>query len=181
MIQTDPDAYSTHQVPLIAAVLQTKGPVIEFGMGHYTTPLLHQLCCNNRMLFSIEASREYAEQFEYLRTPRHAIIYVENHDWTQADRILDKISDRWGVVFVDHGDMEARAPAILKFKDRAELIVVHDSNVRTEEGKSAYDYDEAFALFTHRYEYTPYIIHTMVLSNIRPFQLLQLHGKDIVR
>jgi hypothetical protein len=133
------------------------------------------------MLFSVEASREYAKQFEYLRTPRHAIIYVENHDWSQADKILDRISDRWGVVFIDHGDVSARARDILRFKDRAEFIVVHDSNVRDKDGVSAYGFDDVFPQFTHRYEYTPYVIHTMVLSQIRPFQLMHLHGKEVVR
>ena len=34
----------THQGVLLAAFLATTGPVIEFGMGHFSTPLLHELC-----------------------------------------------------------------------------------------------------------------------------------------
>ncbi len=41
--------YGTHITPLIAAVLETKGNVIEMGMGDYSTPLLHELIKYKRL------------------------------------------------------------------------------------------------------------------------------------
>lgn len=163
-----PDAYSTHQVPLISAVLQTEGPVVEFGMGHYTTPILHELCFGRKLL-SIEGEPEWAKQFEYLATGSHIHFVVANHKWETADEIVDT-QERYGVAFIDHGDMEYRVRDIRRMANRAEFIVVHDSNV------PGYKYADAFAEFKFCSEYEPNVIHTTVLSNVRAFELRAATG-----
>ena len=37
------DQYATHQRLLVAAVMQTEGPIVEMGCGNYSTPLLVEL------------------------------------------------------------------------------------------------------------------------------------------
>ena len=179
-MDTDPDAYSTHIPILMAAVLRSSGPVIEFGMGHYSTPILHQLC-HNRLLLSVESDAEFGSQFSYMKTERHDICFIPDHDWSAADgavqfAVKSVVDEPWpplGVVFIDHGDVSQRAKDILRFEDLAEYIVIHDSNV------AAYGYEATFPHFKFKYEWMPYVIHTTVLSNFRPFELLQRHGKKV--
>lgn len=166
------DCYSTHQVPLISAVLQTEGPVVEFGMGHYSTPILHELC-KDRPLLSFDASLEWAEQFSYLQSETHQFACCKDHDWTQFDKWVDE-HDHYGVVLIDHGDdVSLRKRDILRLADRATFIVVHDSNV------AAYGFAEVFKQFKYVWEYTPYVLHTTILSNERPFSLQASIGKKI--
>jgi len=163
MSSADIDGYSTHQVPLISAVLQTEGPVIEFGVGNYSTPILHELC-RDRELVSIDADDDWLDQFRYMECGSHRIVKVEPTDWSSTDGFT--CAKRWGVVLIDHGcDLHWRVREIRRQKDNADFIVVHDSNV------AAYGYEEVIPEFQFCYEYTPHILHTLVLSNVRPFAL----------
>ena len=38
------DGHGTHQAVLHAAFHASTGPVVEFGMGYFSTPMLHELC-----------------------------------------------------------------------------------------------------------------------------------------
>jgi len=188
MIQTDPDGYSTHQVPLISAVHQTLGSVIELGMGHYSTPLLHELCAI-RFLLSVDCSLEYAEQFKYLRTSKHWLMKIKYGEWDKVWPEWERQSATWyfesvistklSVVFIDHADQPNRVENVKFFADKAEFIVVHDSNVRDENGVSSYGYDGVFETFKYRYEYCPNVLHTTVLSNFREFKLCAPIGNKV--
>ena len=158
------DPYSTHQVPLIAAVMQTEGPVVEFGLGHYSTPILHELC-RDRYVLSLDASPDWVRNFDHLASDTHNFAVSPDHDWTIFDALVDQVP-QWSVVLIDHGDdVSLRSRDIVRLKDRATFIVVHDSNV------GAYGFDKVTPLFKYVWEYTPYVLHTLVLSNVRPFSL----------
>ena len=168
------DGYSTHQVPLISAVMQTKGAIIELGTGIYSTPLLHEIC-GNRPLLSVDSDPEWLDNFRYLETENHKLLAIENHDWLQSEAYINTLANEGGigVVFVDQGDVEARAVSIAFCADKADIIVVHDSNV------AAYGYPEAFEPFRYMYEYTPHTLHTVVLSNVVDFQLQNEIGYNV--
>ncbi len=171
------DAFSTHIPILMSAIIQSdpKSVVVEFGMGHYSTPMLHELCAD-RMLVSIDNGKEWMTNFEYLRRPNHAMMYVEDpNDWTPADDVLDTLlmpSDAppLGVIFIDNGgDVSNRVKSIKRWGHMAEFVVIHDCNV------AAYGLDEIIPDFKYCYEYKPYVIHTLVLSNTAPFETMADH------
>jgi hypothetical protein len=169
------DAYSTHQPVLVSALLQTTGSVIEFGTGNYSTPLLHQLC-HNRPLLSIDAEPTWLNQFLYLQTGKHEFFLVRDHLWEQANEKIRQFIELNGlpdVVLIDNGDLDYRVYDIKLMANLAKFIVVHDSNVK------AYGYEPEFAKFKYFYEYTPEVIHTVVVSNFAPFELLAKHQPKV--
>ena len=57
-------AWGSHLAPLIGAVASSKGPVIEIGIGHFSTPILHGLCkALHRNLVSLEQDVKWFEMF----------------------------------------------------------------------------------------------------------------------
>lgn len=58
--------------PLVTAVANTKGSVLEFGCGDYSTPLLHAICtAQNRFLLSAESNEAWLRNFLDLATDNH--------------------------------------------------------------------------------------------------------------
>lgn len=157
------DAYATH-IPLIArCFLQTDGPVLELGCGEYSTLLLHELCQNTgRPLVTIDCDKDWMDRFTDLSLEgmfTHEFICVgmteefkktgqaqiQDHKvWAECKRIDQ---NPWGLVFIDHRPGERRKDDILRLKDRAQVIVVHDSQ------EPGYGYEPIFAKFTHRFDY----------------------------
>jgi len=121
------DSYSTHQPVLFEAVMRTTGPVVEFGCGYGSTPMLHELCkegeeSDGRNLLSLESDPEYYVQFLHLRSETHKLELVT--DWpTVAARVAQ--SD-WDVAFIDNAPWEMRVIAVEALKDKARYVVLHD-------------------------------------------------------
>ncbi len=68
-VRADMDMYGTHMACLIAAVINTTGPVLELGSGHYSTPLLHVLCSPHdgkpaRLLVSTETELNWLNKLK---------------------------------------------------------------------------------------------------------------------
>jgi hypothetical protein len=152
--------WASHMPLLVRAAQVTTGPVLELGMGVYSTPLLHMLCFDkDRKLVSYENDAKYVEMLKKFRTKDHEINLVE--DW---DSIEDSIkATHWGFVFVDHKPAERRIVDIKKLTDNAEFVIIHDSE------DPAYHYEEIFPLFKYRFDYTKIFHHTAALSNKREF------------
>lgn len=177
-VEIESDPFSTHLVPLISAVLQTVGPVVEMGMGHYSTPVLHELC-HDRFLVSVDNDEQWFKQFEYLRRREHAMMYAADpDDWTACDSVIETLGlGKLGVLFIDNGgDVANRAKSIKRWGPHAVFTVIHDSNVVDSAGISKYGLDEIRADFKYSYEYEPYVLHTLVLSNDRQFSPRSNHG-----
>lgn len=146
------DLYATHQPMLVAAVMESNGPVLELGMGDSSTPLLHILC-PHRKLLSFESDKAWSNKFSYLNTGSHALIHVDSYD--AADGAL---KENWAVAFVDHGPEERRIVDIRKLT-HAQFVVVHDWEV------PVYRYSEIESFFKEKIickRLTPW---TAVLSN----------------
>ena len=131
------DQYSTHQPVLYEAVKRTSGPVVEFGCGFGSTPLLHGLC-GERKLLSAETDIRWLVGFLHLACPRHRFVFVQNLD----DLLLDIANVPWSVAFVDQGTWDARVQTVLALKDKAKFIVLHDCDYFVK--KAMLDYDEVF-------------------------------------
>lgn len=149
--------FGTHVPTLASAVLQARpGPVLEYGCGFYSTPLLHMLCEEmGRQLLSLDGDPPWAEKFAGLRAAFHDVVGVSS--WEASETIVDTVP-AWSVVFIDHGPEERRAVDIRRLRDRAEFIVVHDW-IQGGSREFAHEWVSRTA---------PY---TAVLSNVRPFRL----------
>lgn len=146
--------YGTHIGPLVAAVMATKGIIMEFGMGDYSTTVLHEIArYQDRPLISLEGHKDWLNNFIDLKTPMHQIHHVTN--WDEV-----KIPMGVGVAFVDHAPAERRKVEIERLKDIAQIVVVHDS-----EKLRYYGYAPVFAKFKYQKEYQRYSKKTMLLSN----------------
>ena len=124
---------ATHQPVLWAAAIAAEGAILEFGCGYGSTPLLHGLAEDLGVrLVTLDSDEEWLRRFRSrLESPFHEFRLVQ--DWASE---LDKPDwDRdWGLVFVDQSPFEARALTVDRFRDRADYVVVHDSDYFPEHG-----------------------------------------------
>jgi hypothetical protein len=101
------DGHGTHQPVLLAAFHATIGPVIEFGMGHFSTPMLHELCrAHGRQLVSMDTAAPWVEQFRHLENDFHTIMHVEA--WEHVPEVEALLHKEWGLVFIDQHPETAR-------------------------------------------------------------------------
>lgn len=157
-------AYSTHNILLIKTVLKSQGPVLEFGAGPFSTPLLHWLCKDlGKKLITLENDTEtynFAKQFQ---SRFHHIRFISN--WDDFP-----VSGHYGVVFIDHGHPSRRRGIdALRFKDSAQYLVLHDT-----ESEKNYRYDSIWNDFKYRYDWKECRPWTTVVSNVDDLTTLYL-------
>lgn len=154
-------------LPILSRILaMSDGPVLELGMGLFSTPYLHWACFDKKRrlvsyenkkdfyeLFIFDDKRELGNDYKY-----HEVKFVENSDWDKID-----ISEHWGVVLVDHNPGPRRKEEIRRLANNADYIVVHDTNGRND---WYYHYTEIFSLFKYHYR-TKVYPETSVLSNFK--------------
>lgn len=146
--------YTTHTSTLLVALQATDGKVIELGGGQSSTPFLHWVCkAADRKLISYENHPDYYEYERSFKSPMHRIVFVE--DWD------DVPVEPCGVVFVDHHPSERRAVEAVRFKDAADLIVMHD----TEREGPKYADPEMWKHFKYVYTYKATRPWTSIMSN----------------
>lgn len=164
----DPDlSYGTHIHPLTVAVLSTKGPVLEMGCGDASTPILHALCAKDkRLLLSVDTDKKWIGLFTDLKRSWHHFQYIPcfDNDWDKNPKpqlwnYVGKDMEKWSVVFIDHRPGERRVQDIKRFKNQAEIIVVHDTEQPT------YNYEPVLSSFKYRYDYERYKARTTLVSN----------------
>ncbi len=150
---------STHFPLLIKAVQNSTGRVAELGGGLFSTPLLHWLCFDNkRELITYESYKHYYDFEKLFETDTHKVEFVK--DWDTHE-----YKDHYAVVFIDHSipkRVHTRGDDALKFKDIADLIVLHDAG---ENSNPKYGYDAIYSQFKYRQDWTGCVPHTTVLSN----------------
>jgi hypothetical protein len=61
----------------------------------------------------------------------HEFIHYNDH---QVKLFYKEDTTQWGVVFVDNGTWDARSTAVLRYKDIADFVVVHDCNYPADNG-----------------------------------------------
>ena len=149
--------YCTH-IPLLIKVLQrSNGPVLEIGMGPFSTPLLHSMCYEmKRHLVSYDNNMDFFEPNSAFANKGHEVRMVNN--WDEAE-----IEDRhWGVAFLDHAPALRRKEEAKRLVNNVDFLIIHDS----EKSKDKYfKYSEIYPLFKYRYNYKRMSPQTVVLSN----------------
>lgn len=115
------DKWASHLPLLVASVAASTGPILECGVGVWSTPVLHALAAPiERRLVSVESKDDWLDRFTYMRCSWHEIVHTAT--WDQ----IPEIDEPWGVVFVDHGHAP-RGPVVSALRLKARLIVMHDS------------------------------------------------------
>jgi hypothetical protein len=152
-------------LPILMKIMEkTDGPVLELGMGLFSTPYLHWACIDKRRklvsyenhkdfaeLFIMDDKREVGNDYSY-----HEVKVVENNDWEHID-----ISGHWSVALVDHNPGPRRREEMKRLADSCDYVVVHDTDPKND---WYYKYSEYFPLFKYRYDTKVYPM-TTVLSN----------------
>lgn len=149
--------YASHLPILLKIVDQTSGPILELGMGLWSTPILDLMCRGEkRPLVSYDNDPKWFKENEKWRSDYHEVNFVT--DWNEA-----KIEQtHWSVVLVDHRPAKRRRDEIRRLANNADYIVVHDTEPETNQ---FYRYTWIYKLFKFRYNYTKCRPHTTVLSN----------------
>lgn len=119
----DDVSWGSHLPALLACVAATEGPVLELGVGHYSTTLLHAVCCPRRRLVSVEDGAEFLRMFKEFNRDGHELILSPEYEC-----LGDLAQQSWSVVLVDHSPGTRRARDTMLFRDSAEYIVLHDYN-----------------------------------------------------
>ena len=143
---------------LIKVVQMSEGPILEIGSGPFSTPLLHWLCHEKgRKLITYENVPDYFKFAKGFQSRNHRIRFVK--DWEEMD-----IKAHWGVVLIDHEPAKRRHADILKLKDNADYIVIHDTEPERE---NKYGYQNIWPLFKYRYDWKGCRPWTTVVSNFK--------------
>ena len=135
----------------------TTGPIVELGMGFFSTTYLHWACYEDkRKLVSFDANESYFKQNNRYTNDYHQVLFVK--DWDNID-----ITGHWSIVLVDHETIR-RAKDIARFANIADYIVAHDSEPNHD---SSYQYSSVYPLFKYKYDFTKARPFTVVLSNTK--------------
>lgn len=126
--------------PLLHLALEeTKGTVLEFGMGYGSTPILHTYCEERgRKLFSFEEKHAWLNKFSELKSDDHIHTFIT--DWNTVDETHKSVD----VAFIDHAPGERRKEDIVKFKDKAKILVIHDTELAADYGYQMRQHWEKF-------------------------------------
>ncbi len=144
-------------LPILTKIVEmTDGPILELGIGLYSTPYLHYACLpTKRPLVSYENSPEWVRYFRDCRNDFHEINFIEDWDKLSTNTFFD-------VAFVDHGPPLRRSIEAKKLINFTKYIILHDSEP---ENDQHYKYSEIYPLFKYRYDYKDSFPHTTVVSN----------------
>jgi len=157
--------YGSHFSVLAAVVAQTTGPVLELGVGDYSTPMLHYMC-RGRLLVSADSDLEWLKRFTAYACPRrHEFQHVT--DWAAWPM---PESTSWAVALVDHAPGERRVEEIKRLKGRCRFIVVHDTETDYATGAN-YGYEPVLATFAYRSDFRRYRPYTTIVSDEAPFPI----------
>jgi len=183
-MQTDP--FSTHQPLLVAALLDSQGPILEMGGGYYSTPIISAFAnVQRREAHTVETGPVMYELLKRFSSAFHKIWPVSGYDFAPDGRFVPRpdttreqyieiqarfLADfckqgptRWSVVFIDQAPGYLRVPAIEHFADAADFIVTHDTEL-----VDAYGFEPCLSTFRYRWDSRLLTPYATVVSNSRP-------------
>ena len=153
-------SHGTHMPVLLKVIAKTKGDVCEVGGGFNSTPLLHWMC-RDRKLVTYENNEDYYRFARHFRSKIHKVRKVDV--WEDMD-----FDHHWSVVLIDHradGDFDTRGMQrgddAIKFKN-ADILILHDTEP---ENYKHYRYDLVFPKYKYRADWTDCKPHTSIVSN----------------
>lgn len=154
------DLVATHQRCLVGAALRTIGPILELGVGWYSTPILHEIAeVQQRKLYTVDNNEYWIAQFKVLEE-KSRWHFVWPIGWWGELREIAHEAMHFGLVFVDQGQPCEREYAIRMLLNQADVFVMHDT-----EEEFAYGYGRTLPLFKYLYTDRCQKAWTTVASN----------------
>lgn len=128
---------------LFKALEETKGTILEFGMGHGSTSLLNEYAnTTQRDLLSFDFNAEWRDKFDNLLGQYHSSALVT--DWS---KIYEKYTG--SVIFIDQSPGEERKFTIEAYKNTKGILVIHDTEPT---GAGDYKVRPLFPMFKYKVE-----------------------------
>jgi len=151
-------SWTTHIPMILKYVQKSDKPVLELGAGLFSTPLLHWICKENGVnLRTYENVKEYFKFSKSFQSRKHRIRLIS--DWDE----VENNDTFWSVVFIDHAPAERRHIDAIRFANKADYVILHDSDTH----RDIYQYDKVYPHFKYRYDWKECSPHTTVLSNFK--------------
>jgi predicted O-methyltransferase YrrM len=155
-------------IPVLAATLATArpGPVVELGVGTWSSMLLAEMCrATGRKLLCLDQDPHWLATFGDLPAERRLIRPYPSLDW-YLDMEVAAAEGPYAVAFIDHSPAAARLPAVVRLRAQAEYIVIHDTDNASGDLDDLLEYLRSFP---YRYRYRLMRPHTTVVSDTRAY------------
>jgi hypothetical protein len=148
-----PTSFLTSYAPLLYhALVDTEGPIVECGMGNYSTRLLHS---TGRHVISYDTNLSWYQRFDV--TPKYLISPTE---WLTVTKSLKTLAS---VFFIDQAPGEIREKCISELSSGfAGIVVAHDTEPAADYG---YKMRQHFPKFTYVVEVQTTDAWATALSN----------------
>jgi len=158
----------THQPLLYHFIPKTNKPIIEFGMGVWSTELICDEKADEQLLVSLENDPLWIAKFDHLKTVNHDFSLIDNYESYSAD------AHDWGIVFVDHRPAASRAIIIDEYFDKCDYMIVHDTQPAV--AHAYVGMEKALSRFKYRYDLKTQGNSAMatIVSNRHPLDLTGL-------
>lgn len=113
-----PDSHLSSYAPLLyRALLDTTGPIIECGMGNYSTTLLHG---TGHIVLSLETNMEWFAKFDIKNK-----VLIHPSEWV---RIIQLCKPFVSVMFIDQAPGEIREKCIAELATNfSGIVIAHDT------------------------------------------------------
>ena len=129
-----------HVVPSVIVALSTNGPILELGVGIYSTPLFHKMSVKTkRQVVSIESQNNWLNSFMPFNQSNH-LLYLENKNkkWTNFE------NHEWGLVFIDHAF--DKVEDVIFYANKSEFVMIHEQISKSDIDISGYKYSCKYIL-----------------------------------
>lgn len=157
----DLSKFASHIPVLVHIIENSKGNILELGMGVST--LLFHIMCKDRLVFSYENDIKWFKENMVYYSDNHKIFFINN--WNE----IHDLEIPWSIVFIDHRPAKDRRQQALYYKDKADFIIIHDSEPEIDK---FYGYKSIYPRFKYVYHYTKCKPYTTVLSNTKKLDFL---------
>lgn len=155
---------ATHQPWLSLAVMKTDGKIAEFGMGWYSTPLLHYLAqAGGRELMSYETDIEWYSKFDDFGHDKIMVIDYATQPF-EGDGPFD-------VALVDSSPGDYRIEIVKRLKGICKFILAHDTEADIPPSAGAYGWSKLDGLFKYQTVLKTLRPWTTVYSDVEEFTL----------
>jgi hypothetical protein len=157
--------FATHIPVLLACLRHTDGPVLEFGSGWFSTPILNAFAVV-RLVRTIESDGRWHPHIAAICT-RQPVTKHDHQFLFVSDYAKAPVEDQfWSVVLVDHEPPARRGVEVERMRGKCQLLIGHDSE------HPAYGYGPAFERFKYRYTFSRLTPWTTVVSDTDPLDWL---------
>lgn len=168
---TQHELYWSHTPALLQTLLNVEGPILELGCGHYSSAITTSFSKQRRVV-CVDTEQDWLDEIADKYASTEAIFKFCGPTLDEYKELSEPlVKANWGVVLVDHRFAEQRGLDLLRLKDNAEVILMHDSHL--DDPDDAYNSFEAIQSFKYFKEHSLYWPQTAVMSETNNLEWLQ--------